>query len=57
MTHRFLHVHERDKVKVAAAITRPVSRTLIFSNTKAGCDRLVKSSLQKEYVRKRYTVT
>ena len=45
MKHRFLHVHERDKVKVAAAITRPVSRTLIFSNTKAGCDRLVKKLL------------
>lgn len=45
MTHRFLHVHERDKVKVAAAIARPVSRTLIFSNTKAGCDRLVKRLL------------
>ncbi|GIS55863.1 MAG: hypothetical protein Ct9H90mP30_5480 [Actinomycetota bacterium] len=28
MTHRFLHVHERDKVKVAAAIARPV-----FSNS------------------------
>ena len=50
MTHRFLHVHERDKVKVAAAIARPVSRTLI-SNTKAGCDRLVKNSLPKEYMR------
>ena len=45
MSHRFLHVHERDKVKVAAAITRSVSRTLIFSNTKAGCDRLVKKLL------------
>lgn len=45
MTHRFLHVHERDKVKVAATITRSVSRTLIFSNTKAGCDRLVKKLL------------
>ena len=45
MTHRFLHVHERDKVKVAAAITRSVSRTLIFSNTKAGCDRLVRKLL------------
>ena len=45
MTHRFLHVHERDKAKVAAAIARPVSRTLIFSNTKAGCDRLVKKLL------------
>ena len=45
MTHRFLLVHERDKVKVAAAITRSVTRTLIFSNTKAGCDRLVKKLL------------
>ena len=45
MTHRFLHVHQRDKVKVAAAIARTVSRTLIFSNTKAGCDRLVKQLL------------
>ena len=45
MTHRFLHVHQRDKVKVAAAIARTVSRTLIFSNTKAGCDRLVKKLL------------
>ena len=47
MTHRFLHVHERDKVKVAAAIARPVSRTLIFSNTKAGCDRLVRKLLDE----------
>lgn len=42
MTHRFLHVHERDKVKVAAAIAASASRTLIFSNTKAGCDHLVR---------------
>ena len=42
MTHRFLHVHERDKVKVAAAIAASTSRTLIFSNTKAGCDHLVR---------------
>jgi superfamily II DNA/RNA helicase len=41
MTHRFIHVHQRDKVKVAAAIATSTSRTLIFSNTKAGCDRLV----------------
>ena len=47
MTHRFLHVHGRDKVKVAAAIARPVSRTLIFSNTKAGCDRLVRKLLDE----------
>ena len=42
MIHRFLHVHERDKVKVAAAIAASTSRTLIFSNTKAGCDHLVR---------------
>lgn len=42
MTHRFLHVHERDKVKVAAAIAASASRTLVFSNTKAGCDHLVR---------------
>ena len=47
MTHRFLHVHERDKVKVAAAIARPVSRTLIFSNTKAGWGRLVRKLLDE----------
>ena len=41
MTHRFIHVHQRDKVKVAAAIATSTSRTLIFCNTKAGCDRLV----------------
>ncbi len=43
MTHRFIHVHERDKVKVAAAIAASTSRILMFSNTKAGCDRLVKN--------------
>ncbi|HJM28726.1 MAG: DEAD/DEAH box helicase [Acidimicrobiales bacterium] len=47
MTHRFIHVHQRDKVKVAAAISRSVSRTLMFSNTKAGCDRLVKKLLDE----------
>ena len=45
MTHRFIHVHERDKVKVAAAIAGTASRVLMFSNTKAGCDRLVKNLL------------
>ena len=42
MTHRFIHVHERDKVKVAAKIASSTSRTLVFSNTKAGCDHLVR---------------
>jgi superfamily II DNA/RNA helicase len=42
MTHRFLHIHQMDKVKVAAEITRHASRVLMFCNTKAGCDRLVR---------------
>jgi superfamily II DNA/RNA helicase len=40
MTHRFLTVHEMDKAKVAAAIARQSGRTMIFSNTKHGADRL-----------------
>jgi superfamily II DNA/RNA helicase len=40
MKHRFLKVHEMDKVKVAAAIARSSYRTLIFSRTKRGCDRV-----------------
>ena len=47
MIHRFLHVHERDKVKVAAAIAASTSRTLIFSNTKAGCDHLVRKLIEE----------
>ncbi|MCU1351212.1 MAG: helicase, superfamily [Acidimicrobiales bacterium] len=41
MVHRFLQVHEMDKVKVAAAIARDTTRTLIFSRTKRGADKLV----------------
>ncbi len=50
MTHRFIHVHQMDKVKVAAAIARDASRVLMFCNTKAGCDRLVRN-LRSEGVR------
>ncbi len=42
MTHRFLQVHQMDKVKVAAAIAASNPKVLMFSNTKAGCDRLVR---------------
>ncbi len=42
MLHRFVHVHQMDKVKVAAAIARGASRVLVFCNTKAECDRLVR---------------
>jgi superfamily II DNA/RNA helicase len=40
MTHRFITVHEMDKAKVAATIAVASGRTMIFSNTKHGADRL-----------------
>ena len=40
MTHRFITVHEMDKAKVAATIVGASGRTMIFSNTKHGADRL-----------------
>jgi len=40
MEHRFLKVHELDKVKVAASIARGSRRTLFFCRTKRGADRL-----------------
>jgi superfamily II DNA/RNA helicase len=49
MEHRFLLVHEMDKVKVAAALARGVGRTIIFTNTKRTADRLA-SSLNHEGV-------
>ena len=50
MEHRFLHVHEMDKVKVAAAISKGSERTLMFTNTKRAADRLV-TKLKQEGVR------
>ena len=47
MEHRFLKVHQMDKVKVATAIARGVFRTLVFVRTKRGADRLV-VQLRKE---------
>jgi superfamily II DNA/RNA helicase len=49
MDHRFLLVHQMDKAKVAAAITQGVERTLVFSRTKRGADRLV-AELRREGV-------
>jgi superfamily II DNA/RNA helicase len=40
MEHRFLLVHQLDKVKVAAAVAGGAYRTLIFTRTKRGADRL-----------------
>ena len=50
MTHRFLAVHQLDKAKVAAAIARANYRTLMFTRTKRGADRLV-DHLKKEGVK------
>jgi superfamily II DNA/RNA helicase len=52
MEHRFLLVHELDKVKVAAAITAGATRTIMFVNTKRAADRLARS-LSAEGVRAR----
>ena len=49
MTHRFLRVHELDRVKVLAAIAAGVNRTMVFVRTKRGADRLV-SQLKREGV-------
>jgi len=40
MVHRFLLVHEMDKVKVLAAIARNQPRTLAFVKSKRGADQL-----------------
>jgi len=50
MIHRFLAIHEMDRVRVAAAIARPVFRTLVFVRTKRGADRLA-TQLQREGVK------
>ena len=42
MTHVFLQVHEMDKAKVTASIIRGADRTMVFSATKHGADRLAR---------------
>jgi superfamily II DNA/RNA helicase len=50
MEHRFLEVHQMDRVKVCAAICRNNDKTLVFVRTKRGADRLVEQ-LRKEGVK------
>ena len=50
MVHRFLAVHQMDRVRVAAAIARGAGRTIIFCRTKRGADRLA-DQLHREGVR------
>ena len=40
MVHRFLSVHQMDRVRVVAAIANHAPRTLAFTRTKRGADRL-----------------
>jgi superfamily II DNA/RNA helicase len=47
--HRFLKVHELDRVKVLASIAAGVERTMVFVRTKRGADKLV-SQLKREGV-------
>jgi superfamily II DNA/RNA helicase len=49
MTHRFVRVHQMDKIKVAAEIIRSSKRVMVFCNTKRACDK-VAESLGKEGV-------
>ena len=49
MQHRFLAVHDMDKVKVAAAIVCGANRTIVFVRTKRAADR-VASDLRREGV-------
>jgi superfamily II DNA/RNA helicase len=50
MKHRFLYVHQMDKPKVVAANGRGGRRTLVFTRTKRGADRLVEQ-LEREGVK------
>jgi superfamily II DNA/RNA helicase len=52
MAHRFLLVHQMDKVRVAAAICRHAERCLVFTRTKRGADRLTEA-LRREGVNAR----
>ena len=49
MQHRFLQVHDMDKVKVAATIIHNSNRTIIFVRTKRAADR-VAENLRREGV-------
>ncbi|MGH8937190.1 MAG: DEAD/DEAH box helicase [Acidimicrobiia bacterium] len=43
MEHRFFLVHQMDKAQVAASIARAAGKTLVFTRTKRGADRLVRA--------------
>jgi superfamily II DNA/RNA helicase len=43
MAHRFLQVHQMDKVRVVASICRGTERAIVFVRTKRGADQLTES--------------
>ncbi|MBC8194628.1 MAG: DEAD/DEAH box helicase [Acidimicrobiia bacterium] len=47
MEHRFLAVHEMDRVKVAAAIINASNKTIVFSRTKWGADKLTRKLIEE----------
>lgn len=47
MIHRFVLVHELDKVKVAASIAKGANRVLMFSRTKRNADRVAQSLVRE----------
>lgn len=52
MAHRFIQVHQLDKVKVTARICGGANRSLVFARTKRGADRLT-DALRREGVEAR----
>jgi superfamily II DNA/RNA helicase len=52
MAHRFIRVHQLDKVKVAATICNHAERAIVFARTKRGADHLTEA-LRKEGVNAR----
>ena len=57
MEHRFLQVHQMDKVKVAAAICRNQEKSLLFVRTKRGADRWSRTWARRGSTPRRSTVT
>ncbi len=47
MHHHFFLIHQMDKIKVVAAISRGVERTLVFCRTKRGADRVVEQLMRE----------
>ena len=48
MQHRFIAVHEMDQVKVAAAIINSSNKTIVFTKTRWGADKLATKLLQED---------